>query len=106
MWSSEPSRVLKEENYPSAFPASRRTVHRVPSASRHLSGSQRGRWSVSHGTTPENGQPQALQEPDPGVNMASEMATFTKFQILQQAGISMLARANTAPQGVLGLPRQ
>jgi len=39
------------------------------------------------------------------VDMAAEMVTFTKYQILQQAGTSMLAQANQAPQGVLSLLR-
>jgi len=39
------------------------------------------------------------------VDMASEMTKFTKFQILQQAGTSMLAQANSAPQAVLSLLR-
>jgi flagellin len=39
------------------------------------------------------------------VDMASEMVTFTKLQILQQAGTSMLAQANTTPQSVLSLLR-
>jgi flagellin len=39
------------------------------------------------------------------VDMAAEMVTFTKNQILSQAGTSMLAQANQAPQGVLGLLR-
>ncbi len=39
------------------------------------------------------------------VDMASEMVKFSKFQILQQAGTSMLAQANQAPQGVLSLLR-
>ncbi|MGE5507506.1 MAG: flagellin [Chitinophagales bacterium] len=39
------------------------------------------------------------------VDMASEMMSFTKVQILQQAGTAMLAQANTAPQGVLQLLR-
>ena len=39
------------------------------------------------------------------VDMASEMTTYTKYQILQQAGTSMLAQANTAPQAVLSLLR-
>jgi flagellin len=38
-------------------------------------------------------------------DMASEMVQFTKFQILQQAGTSMLSQANQAPQGVLSLLR-
>ena len=38
-------------------------------------------------------------------DMASEMVQFTKFQILQQAGTSMLAQANQAPQSVLSLLR-
>jgi flagellin len=39
------------------------------------------------------------------VDMASEMVEFSKGQILQQAGTSMLAQANQAPQGVLSLLR-
>src|SRR5437763_3144388 len=39
------------------------------------------------------------------VDMASEMVNFTKLQILQQAGTSMLAQANQAGQGVLSLVR-
>ena len=35
------------------------------------------------------------------VDMAAEMTKFTKLNILQQAGTSMLAQANQAPQGVL-----
>ena len=39
------------------------------------------------------------------VDMASEMVNFTKLQILQQAGTSMLAQANQSSQGVLSLLR-
>jgi len=39
------------------------------------------------------------------VDMASEMTKFTKLNILQQAGTSMLAQANQGPQGVLSLLR-
>jgi flagellin len=39
------------------------------------------------------------------VDMAAEMVNFTKLGILQQAGTSMLAQANQAPQGVLSLLR-
>jgi len=39
------------------------------------------------------------------VDMASEMVTFTKLNILQQAGTSMLAQANQSSQGVLSLLR-
>lgn len=39
------------------------------------------------------------------VDMAKEMVEFTKSQILQQAGTSMLAQANQSPQGVLSLLR-
>jgi flagellin len=39
------------------------------------------------------------------VDMAAEMTKFTKLNILQQAGTSMLAQANQAPQSVLGLLR-
>jgi flagellin len=37
------------------------------------------------------------------VDMASEMVEFSKNNILQQAGTSMLAQANQAPQAVLSL---
>ena len=39
------------------------------------------------------------------VDMAAEMVNFTKLNILQQAGTSMLSQANQAPQGVLSLLR-
>ena len=39
------------------------------------------------------------------VDMASEMTEYTKLNILQQAGTSMLAQANQAPQAVLSLLR-
>src|SRR3954449_3209177 len=39
------------------------------------------------------------------VDMAKEMVNFTKLQILQQAGTSMLAQANSSSQGVLSLLR-
>jgi flagellin len=37
------------------------------------------------------------------VDMAQEMVSFTKYQILQQAGTAMLAQANQSSQGVLSL---
>jgi flagellin len=36
-------------------------------------------------------------------DMAFEMTTFTRNQIMQQAAMAMLAQANAAPQGVLRL---
>jgi flagellin len=36
-------------------------------------------------------------------DMAAEMVNFTKSQILEQAGVSMLAQANQAPQSLLKL---
>lgn len=39
------------------------------------------------------------------VDLASEMVNFTKTQILQQAGTSILAQANQAPQSILQLLR-
>ncbi len=36
-------------------------------------------------------------------DIAAEMTTFTKFNILSQASTAMLAQANAAPQGVLSL---
>jgi flagellin len=35
--------------------------------------------------------------------MAAEMTNYTKQNILQQAGTSMLAQANQAPQNILQL---
>ena len=37
--------------------------------------------------------------------MAQEMVSFTRTQILTQAGTAMLAQANQAPQNVLSLLR-
>ena len=37
------------------------------------------------------------------VNMASEMTTFTKLQVLSQAGTAVLAQANHLPQNILTL---
>lgn len=39
------------------------------------------------------------------VDVAAEMTQFTKLQILQQAGMSVLSQANSAPQAVLALLR-
>lgn len=39
------------------------------------------------------------------VDVALEMTSFTKLQILQQSGLSVLAQANQAPQAVLSLLR-
>lgn len=39
------------------------------------------------------------------VDMAKEMVTFTRNQILQQAGVAVLAQANAMPQSVLQLLR-
>lgn len=40
------------------------------------------------------------------IDVATEMTNFTKLQILQQSGLSMLSQANLAPQSVLALLRQ
>lgn len=37
------------------------------------------------------------------VDMAAEMSNFTKSQVLNQAGVAMLAQANQAPQSILKL---
>jgi flagellin len=37
------------------------------------------------------------------VDMAAEVTSFTKAQILQQSGMAMLAQANSAPQQILSL---
>jgi flagellin len=39
------------------------------------------------------------------LDMAAEMVNFTKNQIMQQAGTSILAQANSAPQNILTLLR-
>ncbi|MBN1626770.1 MAG: flagellin [Deltaproteobacteria bacterium] len=52
-------------------------------------------------TTIENVQ--AAESVIRDVDMAAEMTTFTKSQILLQAGTAMLAQANMAPQGILSL---
>lgn len=39
------------------------------------------------------------------IDVAQEMTNYTKLQILQQSGISMLAQANSGPQAVLSLLR-
>jgi flagellin len=55
------------------------------------------------GVTAENLQ--AAESRIRDADMASEMITFTKNQILQQSGTAMLAQANQAPQSVLQLLR-
>ncbi|MFC0212904.1 flagellin [Paenibacillus chartarius] len=55
------------------------------------------------GATKENLQ--AAESRIRDTDMADEMMTYTKFNILQQAANSMLAQANQAPQGVLQLLR-
>ena len=57
--------------------------------------------SANLATTIENYQ--AAESVIRDVDMASEMTTFTKNQILMQAGTAMLAQANMAPQQVLSL---
>jgi len=52
-------------------------------------------------TTIENVQ--AAESVIRDVDMAAEMTTFTKTQILLQAGTAMLAQANMAPQNILSL---
>jgi flagellin len=39
------------------------------------------------------------------VDMAAQMVEFTKLQVLQQAGVSVLAQANQSSQSVLSLLR-
>ena len=55
------------------------------------------------GTLQENTQ--AAESRIKDVDMAKEMVNFTKLNILQQAGTSMLAQANQSSQGVLSLLR-
>jgi flagellin len=62
-----------------------------------------GYASANLSTTIENVQ--AAESVIKDVDMADEMTTFTKDQILMQAGTAMLAQANQAPQQVLSLFR-
>lgn len=55
------------------------------------------------GATTENLQAAESRVRD--TDMAKEMMTYTKLNILQQASTAMLAQANQAPQGVLQLLR-
>jgi flagellin len=55
------------------------------------------------GVTTENLQ--AAESRIRDADMAAEMVTFTKNQILTQSGTAMLAQANQAPQGILQLLR-
>ena len=55
------------------------------------------------GLTSENLQ--AAESRIRDADMASEMISFTKNQILQQSGMAMLSQANAAPQSVLSLLR-
>lgn len=60
-----------------------------------------GYASANLSTTIENVQ--AAESVIRDVDMAAEMTTFTKNQILLQAGTAMLAQANMMPQAVLSL---
>jgi flagellin len=53
------------------------------------------------GVTSENLQ--AAESRIRDADMAQEMISFTKYQILQQSGTAMLSQANSAPQNVLQL---
>lgn len=55
------------------------------------------------GLTSENLQ--AAESRIRDADMAAEMISFTKNQILQQSGMAMLSQANSAPQSVLSLLR-
>lgn len=55
------------------------------------------------GLTSENLQ--AAESRIRDADMAAEMITFTKNQILQQSGTAMLSQANSAPQSILSLLR-
>jgi flagellin len=60
-----------------------------------------GYASSNLATTVENVQ--SAESTIRDTDMASEMTTFTKNQILLQAGTAMLAQANAAPQALLSL---
>jgi flagellin len=58
---------------------------------------------ASLGVSSENLSASASRIKD--LDVAAEMVTFTKTQILQQAGTAILAQANQAPRGILSLLR-
>ena len=60
-----------------------------------------GYASANLSTTIENVQ--SAESTIRDADMASEMTTFTKNQILLQAGTAMLAQANMSPQTLLSL---
>ena len=82
------------------------TAIKVVNSQRATYGSQQNRLESTVrnlNTTVENLQ--AAESRIRDTDMANEMATFTKNNILQQAATAMLAQANQAPQGVLNLLR-
>ena len=82
------------------------TAIKAVNTARSTYGSQQNRLESTVrnlNTTVENLQ--AAESRIRDTDMANEMATFTKNNILQQAATAMLAQANQAPQGVLNLLR-
>nr|MBO2472676.1 flagellin [Bacillota bacterium] len=95
--------VMNQQDADKAITAINNAIERV-SAERSKLGAYQNRLEhtiANLGTSAENLQ--AAESRIRDVDMAAEMMTFTKFQILQQASTAMLAQANLAPQSVLQL---
>lgn len=97
--------ILTQADADSAITAINNAIEKV-SAERAKLGSYQNRLEhtiANLGTAAENLS--AAESRIRDVDMAAEMMDFTKNQILQQAGVAMLAQANQAPQAVLQLLR-
>ncbi len=95
--------VLTQADADAAITAINNAIEQV-SAERSKLGAYQNRLEhtiANLGVSAENLQ--AAESRIRDVDMAQEMMTFTRYQILQQASIAMLAQANVAPQSVLQL---
>jgi len=95
--------VMNQSDADNAITTINNAIERV-SAERAKLGAYQNRLEhtiANLGTSAENLQ--AAESRIRDVDMAAEMMTFTKYQILQQASTAMLAQANLAPQSVLQL---
>ena len=102
---TDPGGVLTQADADKAIPNIQDAINQV-SAARSKLGAYQNRLEhtiANLGTAAENLA--AAESRIRDVDMAAEMMEFTKNQILQQAGVAMLAQANMAPQAVLQLLR-
>ena len=95
--------VMDQDDADKAITVINNAIERV-SAERSKLGAYQNRLEhtiANLGTSAENLQ--AAESRIRDVDMAAEMMSFTRYQILQQASTAMLAQANLAPQSVLQL---